>query len=714
MISSLFFLTEDGDSIAQLNFTEKVSGNDLLKLWGEPLYFPVGSEGSLRCATRVLSNAQRDDGCGSGKSVRMMIGAASAGTLEADKIHVYNAVGNPDSMMISSCYFSTFIRRQNIIVAATMHEEVLSSAVISLLDHIVNAISVFLQGFNENVLRENFSTVHQLLHEMLDCGYPLLRYDHEFASAVAKPTLEHKIRQLMDVSGPQNEEMMRGGGEEGDARYSTRAENGRNGGGSLVYANRGDHSISTGGRLLPLAARQDHQTVTPIVPWRSAKKGTSNYFPNSELLFDVIERIDCVMDNDGNVVYSAIRGAIEVNAKLTSNESEVLVRIDHPDAMRDVGLHYSVRVGLYESQRVFSFIPPDGKFTLCQYTALPPVSPLGTTNTGATHASLIPFYVTPRSFLLPRHEIVTSEDRGKNECRQLLHPTSAQPQEAGERWNDGGLWCASRGQQGLEKVEVEGSVRGALGEDYHLSLQAPKKGTFSCLVGWRGGGIPLDGPNEVRDIVIRLRFSRRVLSIHVESCNRGQYHVALHANELHWHIDRLESTAPYISGLFTLADEHGEEGSEEGSKLRESWKEWNHDMGERIGPTRTSSVTLGETFTTASSTTSSSPPTLTAEDGAFKSSSTFPPSFFLMDPEWGGTSPRPPLPIGISAQIDFSIMNYSPSKIKIASVQIGGRGSAGGRGRELSFYPSGSSETKLFKGVKYATKAGNFLIRSTS
>lgn len=698
MISSLFFLGEDGSALARINLTEETKIHDLYSFWGQPLHFPVGSEGSLRVATRGVSDFQKSDVCNSGKSTRTRISAATIAILEGERAHFNKNVEHQKSTTGSSFFFSTFIRRENILVVATMHDEVLSPAVISLLDHVVDVISVFLQGFTEEVLRENFSTVHQLLHEMLDFGYPLLRYHHELASVVPKPTLEQKVRQLFDASTPQSEGVLSDSGSNDGAAGSRMTLEG----GALCTTSR---SRKGGETLLPLAAGRDNDTPVPLVPWRSAKSISHNFYPNSEILFDVVESIDCMMDNDGNVVYSAIRGAIEVNARLSGAESEVLIRVDHPEAMLDVGLHYSVRAGLYESQRVFSFIPPEGKFTLCHYTAVPAVSRFGTTKRSPFHASLIPFYVTPRSFLLLRQDKLTSEASGKSRCSEPAHFGTLTHQEGEEEWNREGGYLSQSGDD-LEKDE-EGRARNSFSPPrFHIS----KEGNFSCLVGWRGGGAPLRGPNNVRNVVIRLRFSRRVSSIQVESCNSGRHRTVLSLNELHWYIDRLESTAPYIRGVFTLPDEP-EENLGEVSDPVEEWKGVKHNMEEERDRNTMSNATTVERFIIPPNTPLPARPDTAEDRGEVPTTPPVSsPNFVGMHSQVITASSRPSLPIGISAQIEFSIMNYSLSNVTIGSVQIGERG----REKGLSFSTGGTSVTKLFKGVKYTTKAGNFLVRSTS
>lgn len=699
MISSLFFLTKDASVIAKINFTEKVGTNELSTFWGQPLFFPLGSEGTLRCATRRMESFSKNQKCSNCTGTRFMVAAANSAALEMDSSRLEYALEKSTDSGVFSSYYSTFIRRQEVIVVSTMEDEVFLTVVLSVLNHIVDMVSFFLQGFSEDILRDNFSTVHQLLHEIMDFGYPLMRYDHELASVVSKPTLENKVRLLLDAPHSQDK-AGGGGGNEFASGYSEKVGRGV---GPYGARSEGGVPLSTGGALLPPALGSDHDTAVPIVPWRSVKNRASPYHAGNELLFDVVERIDCVMDTEGHVAYAAIRGAIDVNAKISGVGTEVLVRLNLPDALQDVGLHYSVRAGLYESQRIFSFIPPDGKFTLCQYTTTPALIPtFGTSPSSTAHASLIPFYVTPQSFLEHRSAVFAGEGQkegGEANRVPLLPGRSHQytPMEETSGYPTVPDSCEELRPEDMRPSDVSLPSR-----------QITREGRFSCIVGWRGGGAPHHGPKEVKDVTIRLRFSRHVSHIHVESCNRGEHHVVLAADELHWHIDTLGTTAPYMRGTFTLANEEDLEELQEAYDVVKGWKRTHQDIGKRSGTFSTphlnssSESCIGE----------SSLPLTQQEATSGASLSTTPTGYevvALVDPEEVAAS-RPPVPVGISAQIEFSIVDYSVSRIKIASVHTGERAS---RGRGLSS-AADATGGKLFKGVKYTTKAGNFLIRTTS
>ncbi|KAL7981326.1 hypothetical protein Chor_002222 [Crotalus horridus] len=82
-----------------------------------------------------------------------------------------------------------------------------------------------------------------------------------------------------------------------------------------------------------------------VVPWRR----TSVKYTNNEAYFDVIEEIDAIIDKSGSTITAEIQGVIDACVKLTG--------------MPDLTLSFM----RWESERILSFIPPDGNFRLLSY-----------------------------------------------------------------------------------------------------------------------------------------------------------------------------------------------------------------------------------------------------------------------------------------------------------------------------------------------------------
>lgn len=118
-----------------------------------------------------------------------------------------------------------------------------------------------------------------------------------------------------------------------------------------------------------------HQTVT----WRSP---TIKYRRN-EIFLNVQERVNVLMNFQGDVLRSSIDGAIKMKTHLSGmpqcrfgfNQNTILlsnydVSNDEREgvvALEDTKFHQCVELGAFDSDRSIQFIPPDGEFQLMSY-----------------------------------------------------------------------------------------------------------------------------------------------------------------------------------------------------------------------------------------------------------------------------------------------------------------------------------------------------------
>jgi len=112
------------------------------------------------------------------------------------------------------------------------------------------------------------------------------------------------------------------------------------------------------------------------IPWRRA--GVK--YTNNEAYFDVIEEVDAIIDKQGATVSAEIHGYIECAVKLTGMP-DLTMSFVNPRLFDDVSFHPCVRYKRWESDRILSFVPPDGNFRLCSY------------NIGNSSVVAIPVYV---------------------------------------------------------------------------------------------------------------------------------------------------------------------------------------------------------------------------------------------------------------------------------------------------------------------------------
>lgn len=252
------------------------------------------------------------------------------------------------------CFYQ--IQHNRVFVVATTTEDGSALMVLEVLALVVRLMQDYLKDFSEDTIRENFAMVYQLLMEVLDFGYPLTTEAFYLERLVAKPTLKNKVRTLLDTvpvsgsAGPHGVVAM------ASSPTST------------------SPSLAIGHRQQILGYRGAG------VPWRDP----STCHNHNEILFDVVELLDYTMDSDGRLLKASVRGTVEVNCRL-SGMPELLVRLADTHVMEDTGFHRCVRQGQYHNDKSLSFIPPDGRFTLMQYTCV------SNTSLGPP-----PFYVTPQ------------------------------------------------------------------------------------------------------------------------------------------------------------------------------------------------------------------------------------------------------------------------------------------------------------------------------
>jgi AP-3 complex subunit mu len=205
------------------------------------------------------------------------------------------------------------ILRNGLFFVAPVPGEVPALGVLEFLHRIVDVLELYLGAVSESSLTSNFSTVFQLLEEMIDSGYPLLTEPNQLMTLVPPPSLGGRVAAL--VTG----------------RSSTITE-----------------------KLDP--------TATSVISWR---RGGVSYMQN-EIFFDIFEEIDCIIDPNGSVVRNDVRGRIMCNCKMTGMPDLTLF-LNDPAVVEDVSLHPCVRLARFQRDRVISFVPPDGIFKLLEY-----------------------------------------------------------------------------------------------------------------------------------------------------------------------------------------------------------------------------------------------------------------------------------------------------------------------------------------------------------
>eukprot|EP01012_Entosiphon_sulcatum_P031780 TRINITY_DN4048_c0_g1_i1.p1 TRINITY_DN4048_c0_g1~~TRINITY_DN4048_c0_g1_i1.p1 ORF type:complete len:441 (+),score=88.40 TRINITY_DN4048_c0_g1_i1:32-1324(+) len=236
-------------------------------------------------------------------------------------------------IIATSRYYLVHVLRSGLFFLGVLQGEAPPLMALELLDRIAALFTEYLGTLTEDNLKDNFVTCYQLLEEMVDNGFPVTTEPTVLKDLVPPPTVLNKLRNVMQ-SATQS----------------------------------GSPSSSTGTTASSLEASP--------VPWR--KSGVR--YANNEIFFDIVEELDCIIDNNGQLVTSELHGRIEANSRL-SGMPDVLCSFMNASILEDVCFHPCVRFARYEQDRSLSFVPPDGVFELMRYR-----TPF--TNTA-------PFYITP-------------------------------------------------------------------------------------------------------------------------------------------------------------------------------------------------------------------------------------------------------------------------------------------------------------------------------
>lgn len=178
---------------------------------------------------------------------------------------------------------------------------------------VADVLSDYLGGLNEDLIKDNFVIVYELLDEMIDSGFPLTTEPNILREMIAPPNIVSKML-------------------------------------SVVTGNSSNVS-----NTLPVA-------TASCVPWRKTDlKNTSN-----EVYVDLVEEMDAIVSRDGNLVKCEIYGEVQVNSHL-SGLPDLTLSFANASILNDVRFHPCVRLRPWESQQILSFVPPDGQFKLMSY-----------------------------------------------------------------------------------------------------------------------------------------------------------------------------------------------------------------------------------------------------------------------------------------------------------------------------------------------------------
>eukprot|EP00118_Oscarella_pearsei_P025306 m.307959 g.307959 ORF g.307959 m.307959 type:complete len:417 (+) comp43123_c0_seq1:545-1795(+) len=209
-------------------------------------------------------------------------------------------------------HYLVTVYRGGIYFVAVLQNETPPLYVVELLHRIMDTFVEYFGSCSEMAIKEQYVVVYELLDEMLDNGYPHVTDPNVLKEMIRPPTV---LGAVVDT---------------------------------VTGRSRMSETLPTG-------------QLTNI-PWR--RQGMK--YANNEAYFDLIEEIDTIIDKSGTTISSEIQGHIEAVVKL-SGMPDLTMSFVNPRLLDDVSFHPCVRFRRWESERVLSFVPPDGKFRLMSY-----------------------------------------------------------------------------------------------------------------------------------------------------------------------------------------------------------------------------------------------------------------------------------------------------------------------------------------------------------
>ncbi|CAD8105829.1 unnamed protein product [Paramecium sonneborni] len=229
-------------------------------------------------------------------------------------------------------YTYIFIRHNNLIFMTVCSQNANCLMIFSFLFRLVQVLQEYFVNVEEESIRDNFVVVYELLDEMLDNGYPQTT---EFK--ILKEFIKTESFQLKEKKQPEQ----------------------------------------TNFNVVALVSNK--------ISWR--KEGIK--YKKNEVFLDVIEKLNILIGQQGNVIKSEIIGQVQVKCmlsgmpelKLGLNDKaffEAQGRQARARAVEfdDIKFHQCVRLSKFENERVIQFIPPDGDFELISYRLDIRVKPL--------------------------------------------------------------------------------------------------------------------------------------------------------------------------------------------------------------------------------------------------------------------------------------------------------------------------------------------------
>lgn len=308
MIQSLFLLSSTGQILIERHFRGVVTSRTVCDTFWQLASISLNHHGGVSSTSSIVLLYQQGDG-GTGGAMKPLYDTVPP-VLELP-------VSDQGTLYVIS------VLRDGLSYLAVCPAEVSPLLVIEFLHRIADTFRIYFGiPADESAIKDNFSTVYQLLEEMVDYGYPFTTEPNALLAMIRPPTVISKLLSF---------------------------------------------SQSTTGMSSTIISDELPSGTVSNKPWRTA--GVS--YTQNEIYMDIMEQVDAIMDGKtGSFISCDVSGSVQCQSHL-SGIPDLLLTFTDPSIMDDVSFHPCVRYSRYEKDSVVSFVPPDGNFELMKYRIRP-------------------------------------------------------------------------------------------------------------------------------------------------------------------------------------------------------------------------------------------------------------------------------------------------------------------------------------------------------
>ena len=290
MIQSMFILSSTGEVLIERHFRDAPVSRSVCDYFWDKASKGVNHHGGHSTTTSLLTNEEQ----------QLLLPLDILPVMEVPET-------NHGTVYIIS------ILRDGLSYLAAVPAEVGPLMILEFLHRVADTfVDYFGSPADESAVKDNFSTVYQLLEEMVDYGWPLTTEPNALKAMIRPPTIMSKIS-------------------------------------SAMFSNTNVSQALNSGTISNM-------------PWRAA----GLKYAQNEIYMDIIEEVDAIIDS-GNIVQSDVSGRVQCQCQL-SGIPDLLLTFKNPQVIDDCSFHPCVRYGRYERDSVVSFVPPDGNFELMKYS----------------------------------------------------------------------------------------------------------------------------------------------------------------------------------------------------------------------------------------------------------------------------------------------------------------------------------------------------------